>query len=369
MPRTPILQTRRDAWIEVDLGSVEHNIKALKSRLSPGTKLLAVVKADAYGHGSTTIAPILVASGVDMLGVASVDEGIELREAGINIPILVLGATPDWAVCSAVENDLELSIFAQEHINACIYTYNRLNIKSKVHIKIDTGMHRIGIPYKQAQGFIKEVQDTKEISLQGIFSHLACAEKPEITMKQNQAFNSLIEQVESRDKLSIHLVNTAGMLDYEQMHYDIARVGIGIYGLIPGFRQAMGLKGRITYIKEVPEGCGISYEYSYVTDRPAKVATIPVGYADGVSRNLSNKICGILKGKKVSQIGNITMDQMMFDITGVDDVHTGDIITLLGEADGECIAVSEWAEKLNTINYEITCRLKVRLPRVYTRSN
>jgi len=369
MPRTPILQTRRDAWVEVDLGSVEHNIKALKSRLSAGTKLLAVVKADAYGHGSTTIAPILVASGVDMLGVASVDEGIELRDAGITIPVLVLGVTPDWAVCSAVENDLELSVFTHEHITSCVYAYQRLEKKPKVHIKVDTGMHRIGISCKHALDFIKQVQDTEEICLEGVFSHLACAENNEITVKQKQAFDSLIEQVKNRDKLSLHLVNTAGMLNYDSMQYNMARVGIGIYGLIPGFRQAMSLKGRITYIKEVSEGCGISYEYSYVTDKPGKVATIPVGYADGVSRNLSNKIYGILKGQKVSQVGNITMDQMMFDITGIDNVQTGDIITLLGEADGACIAVSDWAEKLNTINYEITCRLKVRLPRVYTRSS
>lgn len=369
MPRTPILQTRRDAWVEVDLGHIEHNIRKLKDRLDPATKLLAVVKADAYGHGSTTIAPILVASGVDTLGVASVDEGIELRNAGINTPVLVLGAAPDWAVCSAVENDLELSVFTQEHIDSCIYAYKRIGKKPVVHIKVDTGMHRIGIPAAEALSYIKKVQNTEEINLEGIFSHLACAENNEITMKQKTLFDGLINQVENKDKLNIHLVNTAGMLNYEQLNYNMARVGIGIYGLVPGFKQAMGLKGRITYIKELPPNSGISYEYSFVTDKNTKIATIPIGYADGVSRSLSNRIYGILKNHKVPQVGNITMDQMMFDITGVEEVKTGDIITLLGESDKECMPVSDWAEKLNTINYEITCRLKVRLPRVYTRSN
>lgn len=369
MPRTPILQTRRDAWVEVDLGHIEHNIKALKAKLAKDTKLLAVVKADAYGHGATTIAPILVASGVDMLGVASVDEGIELRKSGIKTPIIVLGAAPDWAVCSAVENDIELSIFTREHIDSCIYAYNRLNKKPVVHIKVDSGMHRIGIPVNEALEYIKEVQNTEEIQLEGIFSHLACAENNEITMKQKSMFDSLINQIDNKEKLNIHLVNTAGMLNYNHLHYDMARVGIGIYGLVPGFKQAMGLKGRITYIKALPPNSGISYEYSHITDKASKIATIPIGYADGVSRSLSNKIYGMLKNHKVPQVGNITMDQMMFDVTGLEDVKTGDIITLLGESGDECIPVSDWAEKLNTINYEITCRLKVRLPRVYTRSN
>ncbi len=368
MQRTPIPQTRRDAWVEIDLGNIEHNTKALKACPERNTKLMAVVKADAYGHGAATISPILVASGVDMLGVASVDEGIELRKAGITIPILVLGATPDWAVCSAVENNIAVSIFTPEHINACIYSYKRLNKKPAVHIKLDTGMRRIGISAIEAPEFINKVKNTEGIKLEGVFSHLARAENKEITTKQNQLFQKIINQIKDRDKLNIHLVNTAGMLNYPGLHYDMARVGIGIYGLVAGFKQVMSLKGRITQTKEVSEGTGVSYDYSFITDKETKIATIPVGYADGVSRSLSNRIFGILKGHKVKQVGNITMDQMMFDVTEVNGVKTGDIITLLGEADGECIPVSDWAQRLNTINYEITCRLKVRLPRVYTRN-
>lgn len=368
MQRTPILQTRRDAWVEIDLGSVEHNIKTLKSKLKEGTKIMAVVKADAYGHGAAMSAPTLVASGVDMLGVASVDEGLELRNAGIKTPILVLGAAPDWAIPCAVENDIQLSIFTDEHIEACVHAYHRLGKKPEVHIKIDTGMHRIGVSVQDAVGFIRRVSDTNEIKLEGVFSHLCCADNAEISHNQNQLFQNVMNQLENRQDLLIHLVNTDGMLNYQDLHYDMARVGIGIYGLVPGLKQVISLKGRITHLKELPKGSGISYEYSYVADKPIKIVTIPIGYADGVARSLSNKIYGIAKGIKIKQVGNITMDQMMFDVSDVPNIKTGDIITLLGKDGEEFLPVSEWAEKLGTINYEIACRLKVRLPRVYTRS-
>ncbi len=377
--RKPIVQTRRDAWVEVDLGNVEHNIKSLKKFIAPGTKFLAVVKADAYGHGSDMIASTLIASGVDILGVASVDEGIQLRNTGISSPILVLGTTPDWAFVSAVENDIQLSIFTEDHINSCIRTYKRLDKKPVVHIKVDTGMHRIGIPYKYALQFIKRVSITKEIEPVGIFSHLACAENREITLKQKQRWENLINSIENKDKYLLHLANTAGIIGYDNINYGMVRAGIGIYGLFPDLqdkiekkpdlKQVISLKGRISYIKEIPPESGISYGYSYKTGQDSsKIATIPVGYADGVPRSLSNNIFGLVKGHKIKQIGNITMDQMMFDITDIDNIHTGDIITLLGEDNGEFIAIDEWAGKLKTINYEITCRLRVRLPRVYTRS-
>jgi len=377
--RRPIVQTRRDAWVEINLRNVEHNIKVLREFLPSDTRLLAVVKADAYGHGSDMIASTLVASGVDMLGVASVDEGIQLRDTGITVPILVLGTTPDWAFVSAVENNLQLSIFTEEHINSCIHAHNRLNKKPIVHIKVDTGMHRIGIPYKIAEKFIKKVFETKEIKLEGIFSHLACAEDRENTGLQKERWDGLINRIENRKNLILHLVNTAGMIGYNNMNYDMTRIGLGIYGLmpdlpentakIPDLKQVMSLKGRITYIKEIPEGSGISYGYSYITDKNnSKIATLPLGYADGVPRSLSNNIYGLLKGHKVKQVGNITMDQLMFDITGLDNISPGDIITLLGEDNGEFIPIDDWAKKINTINYEITCRLKVRLPRVYSRN-
>ncbi|NLF84208.1 MAG: alanine racemase [Candidatus Gastranaerophilales bacterium] len=376
--RKPIVQTRRDAWIEINLNNVEHNIKELKKLTRPETKFMAVVKADAYGHGSDMSAATLIASGVDMLGVASVDEGIQLRAAGITVPILVLGTTPDWAFVSAAENNIQVSIFDDEHINSCIHTYNRLGCKQEVHVKVDTGMHRIGINHEVASEFINKVLNTPEIELQGVFSHLACAENREITACQVKRWENVINAIPNRQNLVIHLSNTAGIISNSDLNYDMVRAGIGIYGLypdlpgdvavVPDFKQVMSLKGRISHIKEISEDSGVSYGYSYKADKErVKIATIPIGYADGVPRSLSNRIFGIIKGQKVQQVGNITMDQMMFDITNVNNVSNGDIITLLGEDNGAFISIDEWAKLLGTINYEVTCRLRVRLPRVYTR--
>jgi len=376
--RMPFVQTRRDAWVEIDLGNIEHNIKTLRNLISPETKFLAVVKADAYGHGATMVAPTLIASGVDMLGVASIDEGIQLREAGIEAPILVLGAAPSWSVFAAVENDIQLSVFTREHINSCISAYNKLGKKPKVQIKVDTGMHRIGIPCDLAPEFIRQIYNIKEISLQGVFTHLACAEDERITRKQKDCWESVINQIKDLN-VTIHAVNTTGLLSYNDMHYDMVRAGIGIYGLmpdmspdisfVPDFKQVMSLKGRIVHIQNLELNSGISYGYNFITaDHATKVATIPVGYADGVERALTNRIWGLINGKKVRQVGTITMDQMMFDISNIDKVETGDIITLLGQDGDEFIPIDMWAKKLKTINYEITCRLKVRLPRVYTRN-
>lgn len=375
--RSPFTQTRRDAWVEIDLGNIEHNIKTIKSLINPQTKLLAVVKADSYGHGAPMIAPTLQASGVDMFGVASVDEGIQLRKAGLTAPILVLGSAPSWSFVSAIENDIQLSIFNEEHIHACEFAYNKLKLKPKVHIKVDTGMHRIGIPYHDAVEFIDKVKACDYIDLVGMFSHLACAEIASETQFQKNAWMNVYTQVKDTG-LIYHFANTAGLISYKDLHFDMVRAGIGIYGLMPelpegvsaelGLKQAMKLKGRIANIQTLPAGCGVSYGHTFVTQNEStRIATVPIGYADGVPRSLSNKIEGILYGQKVKQVGNITMDQMMFDISDVPEAEIGDVITLLGSEDGLNISIDNWAQILGTINYEMTCRLKVRLPRVYTR--
>ncbi len=387
--RKPFVQTRRDAWVEINLGHIEHNIKELKKITEPQTKFMAVVKADAYGHGSAMTAPTLLASGVDMFGVASVDEGIQLRQSGIDAPILVLGATPEWAFPSAVEHEIQISIFTDEHIIACIDTYNRLKKSPQVQIKIDTGMNRIGLSDKDAPEFIDKVLNTKQIELKGVFSHLACAECFDKSEIQKQRWQNIIKIVNNKN-IDVHIVNTAGLISYKDMHYDMVRAGIGIYGLMPGLakqecdqtnifscfyefqrpelKPAMGIKGRIIFLKDIEKGSGISYGHSFVTENEVnKIATIPIGYADGVPRSLSNRIYGLLNGKKIKQIGNITMDQMMFDVSNIDNINAGDIITLIGQDGEEYIHIDEWAELLETINYELTCRLKVRLPRVYMR--
>lgn len=366
------INIHRDSWVEINISNLEHNIKEIKKNIPKGVKLLGVVKADAYGHGAIMLAPTILASGVDMLGVASIDEGVDLREAKINCEILVLGAVPVWAIESAVQNNISISVFNDEHIKACKEAYNRTGIKPKVHIKLDTGMNRIGVRSENAIEYINKIRNTEEIELKGIFTHLAAAEESDKTKEQFKKWDDVIDNIDTKGLL-LHILNTAGSICYDKPNSNMRRIGISLYGLYPDFppdikfekpklKQLISLKGRIVNIHNAKKGEGVSYCHTYMPDNDCKIATVPLGYADGIPRLLSNKITGILNGVEVKQIGNITMDQMMFDITGV-DAHVGDVITLLNEEK----SIDEWAKILNTINYELTCRLKVRLPRVYTR--
>lgn len=374
--RQTYINVHRDAWVEVNLEYAAQNVKTLKNLVKKDAKMLAVVKADAYGHGAVMLAQTMLASGVDMLGVASIDEGLDLRNAKINSDILVLGAVPVWAFECVAENDISISIFSDEHISACRQAFERTGKKVKAHIKLDTGMNRIGVSQNNAVEFINTVRLCKFIDLQGIFSHLACAEDEIKTQKQFNKFNEIISQIDTYG-LILHLLNTAGIMTYPDYQLDMVRAGIGLYGLMPdlsdnlktdrtnlsgSLKQIISLKGRITRIHTMPKDEGISYGYTFVAEKDIKVATVPIGYADGVPRALSNKIYGSINGKKIKQIGNITMDQMMFDITEI-NAQEGDVITLLDEN----LSIDEWAKIIGTINYELTCRLKVRLPRVYTR--
>ena len=362
----------RDSWVEINIGNLAHNAQEIRKNVPADTKLLAVVKADAYGHGSVMLAPTLLASGFDMLGVASIDEGVDLRKAKIDAEILVLGAVPVWAVETAVQEDISIPVFSDAHLEACRQAFLRTGQKPKVHVKIDTGMNRIGIGYDKAVDFIKKVQAADYLELKGIFTHLAAAEERDETQIQIDRWNSVISNIDTTGLL-LHIQNTVGTMCYEIPLSNMRRVGIALYGLYPdlpadnkGFypdlKQVISLKGRIVHIHEAKDHEGVSYGHTYRAKGTRTIATIPIGYADGVSRGLSNKIYGVLNGHKVPQVGNITMDQMMFDITGV-DAEIGDVITLLDEQN----SIDEWAKILNTINYELTCRLKVRLPRVYTR--
>lgn len=366
------INIHRDAWVEINISNLENNIREIKSNVPENIKLLGVVKADAYGHGAAMLAPTILASGIDMLGVASIDEGVDLRQAKIDCEILVLGAVPVWAVESAVKNNISIAIFTPEHIKACEQAYIRTGIKPKVHIKLDTGMNRIGVRADEAVEFIQKVQNCEFIDLQGIFTHLAAAEELDKAKEQIKKWNNVINNIDSKGLL-LHILNTAGTICYDVPNSNMRRVGIALYGLYPDFpnidfnkpklKQLISLKARIVNIHTAKDGEGISYCHTYCAKGDRKIATVPLGYADGVPRLLSNKITGTLNGIEVPQVGNITMDQMMFDITGVDAVP-GDIITLL---DDKKHSIDKWAEILQTINYELTCRLKVRLPRVYTR--
>ena len=370
--RTSNINAHRDSWVEVNIDNVSSNIKALKSCIPSCMKFLAVVKADAYGHGAAMLAPTLLAYGVDMFGVASIDEALNLRENGVTAEILVLGAVPFWALSTAVENNITVTSFTQEHIESCKKTYQRIGIPVKTHVKIDTGMNRIGVSPKEAVEYIKQVQNSEYMDLKGVFSHLANAENYEKTQVQLEIWEDVISQINSEDLL-LHILNTAGIISSNiyKCTSNMVRGGIGLYGLYPDLiqdaqkiqlRQAMSVKSRIIHIHEIEKGEGVSYGHTFVADKPTKIATVPLGYADGIPRSISNKFYGKLNGQIIKQVGNVAMDQMMFDITGV-DAKTGDTITLLDES----LPVDNWANAMNTIHYESLCHLKTRLARVYTR--
>ena len=370
--RTSNINAHRDSWVEVNIDNVSNNIKELKKCIPDDMKFLAVVKADAYGHGAAMLAPTLLAFGVDMFGVASIDEALNLRENGIDADILVLGAVPFWALSTAVEHNITVTSFTQEHIDFCQKTYERTGIPVKTHIKLDTGMNRIGVSPKDAVDFIKKVQSMECMELKGIFSHLANAEDYDKTQKQLEIWENIISQVNTYGLL-LHILNTAGIItsNVYKCTSNMVRGGIGLYGLYPdlipeaqkiNLKQAMSVKTRIIHIHEIEKGEGVSYGHTFVADKPTTIATVPLGYADGIPRLISNKFYGKLNGQKVKQVGNVAMDQMMFDITGI-EAKTGDTITLIDED----LPIENWANIMGTIHYELLCHLKARLARVYTR--
>jgi len=365
------INIHKDAWVEINLDYLAHNIAEIKKGIPANKKLMAIVKADAYGHGAQMIVQTMLASGVDALGVSSVDEGLDLRQVKVKAPILVVGAVPVWAIETAVQNNIAISIFNETHLKACKEAYERTGLRPKVHVKLDTGMNRIGVRPNEALDFIKEVERADYLSFEGIFTHLASAEEEDLAIKQIDIWNRILASINT-EGLLLHIQNTAGTFAYD-IQSNMVRVGISLYGLYPDLpskvnykpelKQIIGLKARITNIHEIKAGESVSYGHTFTAYEPTRLATIPIGYADGVSRLLSNKICAKVNEQKIRQVGNITMDQMMFDLGDV-DAEVGDIITLL---DGDDLSIDTWAEILGTINYELTCRLKVRLPRVYVR--
>jgi alanine racemase len=372
---TEFLECER-AWIEIDLGALAHNVRQLKSLLAPQTELMAVVKADAYGHGAVTVAQTVLEQGVTWLGVATIPEGIELRQAGVEAPILILGATHTRQQIQAIAHwQLQPTLCTPKQ--ALLFSRN-LDKPIPVHVKIDTGMSRLGPLWFQGAEFIRFVQSLPNLTLTSIYSHLATADSPDPTfMRQQQArFHQVIRQIQADvfPLPRLHLANSAGTLSSSSLHYDLVRVGLSMYGLYPGvqFREAILLKpvlqvkARVTQVKTIPGGTGVSYGHQFVAKQSLRLAVVGIGYADGVPRKLSNRMTGLIRGQRVRQIGAITMDQLMLDVSELPDLQAGEVVTLLGREGNEAIFVEEWAETLETISWEILCGFKHRLPRVPT---
>ncbi len=367
------------AWIEIDIAALSHNVRQLRRLLSPRTQLMAVVKADAYGHGAITVAQTALEAGASWLGVATVPEGIQLRESGIDAPILILGATHTKEQIQAIAQwQLQPTLCSPQQ--ALIFSTALETIKNPsplpVHIKLDTGMSRLGTHWEQAAEFVQLVQGLPQLQIASIFSHLATADSEDTTgMKQQQArFESAIAQLKVLGITApcLHLANSAATMSDRSLHYDMVRVGLAIYGLYPAphlhhtvnLRSVLQVKARVTQVKTITAGTGVSYGHTFVAPNTMRIAVVGIGYADGVPRNLSNQIQVLVRGQKVAQIGNITMDQMMLDVSDIPDIQAGEVVTLLGKEGDSEISANDWAEKLNTISWEILCGFKHRLPRV-----
>jgi alanine racemase len=383
--RQPIVASvRRDAWVEVDLNAIEHNYALARSHVPASTKVMAVVKSDAYGHGAVAVSEVLQAMGADALAVASVDEGCQLRQSGLKLPILLLSPCPSWAVATALENNLQLTICRQDQIEETAQAAQRLKTRAQLHIKVDTGMHRLGLAPQHVLDAFAAVSEHKSLEIKGFFSHLAQADDQALTQKQNAVFKQLIDQIKQRgfNPGLIHLASSDATRMFPDTHYDMVRPGLMLYGLearaIPqAVRPAMSVRGRIFHCSQIEAGEAIGYNLTWQANRPSRIASIPIGYADGVDRGLSNRLTALLHGQEIRQVGLISMDQMMFDITDVPQAQEGDVITLLGEdsqpaATGGTVQKSRlymatWANLLDSITYELACRLKARMPRIYTR--
>ncbi|MBC7188711.1 alanine racemase [Candidatus Aerophobetes bacterium] len=367
----------RPTRVEIDLDAVVYNLRQIRLKVGENVKIMAVVKADAYGHGALEIAKAAISGSAEWLGVANVEEGVKLREGGIKNPILVLGLSFPEEGELAIKYELSQTVCTLEFARNLSIRARKIGKPARVHVKIDTGMGRIGIIAEEAVDFIKRLLVFDGIKLEGIFSHFARAEEKngEFTTKQIQRFNMVINELE-REGIKVpirHIANSAAILNFPATYFDMVRPGIMIYGLYPSdnlanslsLKPVMSFKTCIVYLKDVPPGTSLGYGRSFVTRKKSKIATLPVGYADGYSRKLSGKSCVLIRGKRAPVVGRICMDMMLVDVSHIPDVKIGDEVVLFGRQGEEEISVQEIASLQETINYEILCNVGNRVFRVY----
>jgi len=377
-PQTLMGTEDQRAWVEIDLDALRRNVRQILSILQPGTALMAVVKADAYGHGMIPMARTVLEAGAQRLAVATSQEGIALREAGIAAPILVLGAIHRRDEIEAIADfQLEPTLCTAAQALTMAEVLADLGQSLPVHLNIDTGMSRLGTPWQEALAMVQWVQRLPRLELASVYSHFATADDPDPQFMncQHQRFQTMVAELRSHQihPPSLHIANSAALLSDPNFHYDWVRAGLAIYGLYPAphlagripLEPVMTVRARITQVKQIPAGTGVSYGHRYVSDRPITLAVVSIGYADGIPRLLSQKMAVLLRGQTAAQIGAITMDQLMIDVSGFPDVEPGEVVTLLGQDGKRHITAEAWANLMDTISWEILCGFKQRLPRVY----
>ncbi|MGD9940070.1 MAG: alanine racemase [Clostridia bacterium] len=368
----------RQAWAEINLKAITGNVKAIRAVMNPRVEFCAVVKADGYGHGAVAVARAALAGGASRLAVAFVEEGAVLRKAGIDCPILVMGYAGKLEAAQAMEHKLQLAIVSYDHAVQVAEVAKALGTTAVVHLKIDTGMNRLGLPWEEALGLGGRLADLASLDFEGVSSHFADADSVDQIFARLQ-LSRFLEAVDALARQGLkprvrHMANSAGTLFLPEAHFDMVRVGIAMYGLQASTDKlsgvplvpALSLKARITQLRRLHTGDTVGYGRTYVAPRDMSIAVLPLGYADGVSRALSNRGRVCFKGRSAPIVGRICMDQLMVDVSGFDDLAVGDEAVVMGQ-DGPSIA--EIAGLLGTIDYEIACAIQSRVPRVYTEGN
>ncbi len=362
----------RPTVVEVDLDAIRHNVRALKP---PGAELMAVVKGDGYGHGAAPVARAALDAGATWLGVALVEEGLELRDAGIDAPVLVLSEFPPGSEKEALSANLTPSLYSQEGLVRLAEAGGAVGRSVGVHVKVDTGMHRVGVwPPDGAPAFVQQVV-AAGLELEGLWTHFACSEEDEALTRQQLArlvaVDDQLRAAEIRARY-LHAANSAATILYPETHLDMVRPGAAVYGIDPGkglaqqagLRPALSWRSSVTMVKRLPASEAVSYGHRYHLERDATVATVPVGYEDGYARALSSKAEVLIRGRRHAVAGTVTMDQILVDC-GDDEVDPGDEVVLIGEQGGERIAAEELAGIIGTIGYEVVTAISERVPREY----
>ncbi len=374
----------RPVWAEIDLDALAYNMKNIKA-LAKDKEVIAVVKADCYGHGSVDTAPVLLENGASRLAVAVLTEGIELRNSGITAPIMILGYTPEYLGEELIKYDIEQTVYSLEYAHNLSETALSLNKKAKIHIALDTGMGRIGfMPDEKSLREVSEICSLPGLDVIGMFTHFSTADE-ENKDYTNEQFSKYMKFVEGLSDLNIniplkHVSNSGAIMDMPETFKDLdaVRAGIILYGYYPSdevkkenlsLKPALTIKAKIAHVKEMDKNMYISYGRTFKTERKSIIATIPIGYADGYSRLLIPGAKVIVNGKFAPVVGRICMDQCMIDVTDVGTVKTGDEVIILGQSGDLKINADDYAEILGTINYEILCMFKHRIPKVYIRNN
>jgi alanine racemase len=373
----------RPTRVEISLDALRHNLNAFRQVLPDSMRMMAVVKANAYGHGAVEIAEEAVAGGAHCLGVAFLDEAIELRKAGIAAPILVLGYTPPEGIGVAVQHDIAITAYSDNMLEALQTLHSSgSGPRLKVHVKIDTGMGRLGLHEEQAAiAYIEKALKLPGVLVEGLYTHYACADETDktYTYDQHRRFDRIVRYFMDKGVCfdHLHAGNSATAIDLPELSYNMIRLGISMYGLYPSaevnrtkveLQPVMSFITGIVMLKRVPPNSGISYGKIYVTEGEEDIATLPVGYADGYTRMLTSKAEVLVRGRKVPVVGKICMDQCMINVTGLADVAVGDEVILFGKQGDRHIFADDLASALGTINYEITCMISNRVPRVYMRN-